>query len=181
MGLFQKNKSSEKNKDEFHNYVDNLLHSSKPMTDEDVDDNFSVSNMALNTSYGIDQAIALMRDLPSDADAVVVSTVTKTLESANINVHKIIEDARQKESSLESQIDKLNDEIAALKKQIAQKKDEINVSTAVMEETRKVRQLLESSASDLKQTKEIRQKATKTKEENTVAENEAVAMALEAQ
>ena len=70
---------------------------------------------------------------------------------------------------------------AGLKKQIAQKKDEINVSTAVMEETRKVRQLLESSASDLKQTEKSSGKAAKIKEESTVTENEAVAMALEAQ
>lgn len=148
MGLFQKSKPSEKSKDEFHNYVDNLLQDSNVVSNEEIDDKFSVENMALSSKYGIDHVVALMRDLPADASDIVVSTVTKTLESAGINVSKIVEDARSKETALTAQIDDLNSEIDELKKQINEKKEQISVSTAVLEETQKVRGLLENTRPD---------------------------------
>lgn len=188
MGLFQKSKSSEKPKDDFHNYVDNLLHDSTKLSNEEIDEKFSVESMTLSSSYGIDQVIALMRDLPADASSgnIVVSTVTKTLESANIDVSKIVTDACNKETSLASQIAELNEEIDSLKRQITEKKDQINVSTAILEETKKVRELLENTKSGNSKGKEKSTVVSKRSNvssihESAVSEVEAVKMALEAQ
>lgn len=191
MGLFQKTKPSEKSKDEFHNYVDNLLQDSSEASNEDIDEKFSVENMALNSKYGIDHVVALMRDLPADASDIVVATVTKTLESAGINVLKIVEDARNKETALTAQISDLNSEIDALKKQIADKKEQISVSTAVLEETQRVRGLLESTRPENSSKPDDKKEQTRVssiaddKEEKTIdstmPDDEAVELALKAQ
>lgn len=145
MGLFQKIKTSDKQADELPKYVDTLLEDSQQSTNEEVDERFSVAGMSLNQKYGIDHAVALMRDLPNENSSVIVSVVTRTLESANINVVNIIDDAKVKETTLQSQITQLNEEITALEDQIAEKKEQINVSTAILEETCKVRELLEQT------------------------------------
>lgn len=145
MGLFQKSKSTEQNNDELPQYVDNLLENSGRPSNEEIDERFSIENMSLGNTYSIDQAVALMRDLPDHHNDVVVAVVTKTLLSANINVNKIIDDARQKEASLESEIQQLTAQIEALQIEIANKKEQINVSNAMLEETRRVRKLLERS------------------------------------
>ena len=183
MGLFNKDKSSKKSTDELHDYVDNLLEDSQKMSNDEVDENFSVEAMALKANYGIDHAVALMRDLPADTSQIIVSTVTKTLESANINVSEIIEDAREKESGLDSQIKELNSEIDSLNEQIAKKKDQIDVSTATLEETMKVRGLLESSKDENSNLviKASSRKQDKHSNVSSVTEVEAVNMALEAQ
>jgi len=145
MGLFQKVKQSAKNKDDVPEYVETLLENSSKISNEEIDERFSVKNMVLNANYGIDHAIELLRSLPNENTDIVVSVMTKTLESANINVAKIIEDAQDKVQSLESQISQLNEEIETLQNQIAQKKEQISVSTAILGETQKVKGMLESS------------------------------------
>ena len=145
MGLFQKIKATEKSSDELPKYVDTLLESSHQSTNDEIDERFSVQSMSLNQKYGIDHAVALMRDLPNENFNVIVSVVTKTLESANIDVACIIEDAKVKEMTLYSQIKQLNEEINALEAQIADKKEQIKVSSAILEETCKVREMLEQS------------------------------------
>jgi cell division protein FtsB len=145
MGLFQKNKASENHSDDLPKYVDTLLEDTHQSTDEEIDERFSVNGMSLSQKYGIDHAVALMRELPNENSSVIVSVVTKTLGSANINVTDIIDDAKAKETTLHAQIKQLNEEIAALEAQIAEKKEQINVSTAILEETCKVRAMLEKA------------------------------------
>ncbi|WP_455201922.1 hypothetical protein [Kaarinaea lacus] len=148
MGLFQKTRSEDKSKDELPKYVDSLLEDSHKTTNEEIDERFSVATMSLNNNYGIDHVVALMRDLPNDNSEVVVAVVTKTLESANINISNIITDAAKKEQMLESEIHQLKDEIKTLQAQIAEKEEKISVSTAILEETKKVKGLLEDSDLD---------------------------------
>jgi len=150
MAFFQKIKQSSTSKDDVPEYVESLLENSPPISNEEIDERFSVKNMVLNANYGIDHAIELLRNLPNENTDIVVSVVTKTLESANINVAKIIEDAQNKEQTLELQINQLNEEIEALQNQITQKKEQINVSTAILGETQKVKGLLESSGNAAK-------------------------------
>ena len=150
MALFQKIKQSSKSKDDVPEYVESLLENSPPISNEEIDERFSVKNMVLNANYGIDHAIELLRNLPDENTDIVVSVVTKTLESANINISRIIEDAQNKEHTLEAQINQLNEEIEALQNQITQKKQQINVSTAILGETKKVKGLLESSGNATK-------------------------------
>jgi len=145
MGLFQKMKSSDSQADELPKYVETLLEDSQQSTNEEIDERFSVQGMSLSRNYSIDHAVALMRELPNENSNVIISVVTRTLESANINVVNIIDDAKTKEKALDSQIKQLNDEIAALENQIAEKKEQISVSTAILEETGKVRKLLEQA------------------------------------
>lgn len=151
MGLFQKSKNTNQTNDELGGYVDNLLNNAGQSTNEEIDERFSVENMALSRNYSIDHAVELMRELPDDGSEVVVTVVAKTLQSANIDVCKIIEDAANKETALEEQIRKLNKEIESLQSQIADKKQQISVSDATLEETRKVRGLLEKSEAGKKQ------------------------------
>ncbi|HEY5603872.1 MAG TPA: hypothetical protein VIM41_12250 [Gammaproteobacteria bacterium] len=146
MGLFQKLKVAEKKaSDELPNYVDTLLESTRQPTNDEIDERFSIARMSLNTKYGIDHAMALMRGLPNENSNVIISVVTKTLESANINVSNIIEDAKTKEGALHAQIKHLNEEITALETQIAAKKEQIHITTAILEETCKVREMLENA------------------------------------
>lgn len=145
MGLFQKTKLEDKSKDELPQYVDSLLEDSHKTTNEEIDERFSVESMSLNNTYGIDHVVALMRDLPNDNSDVVVAVVTKTLESANINIGDIIDDAAKKEQMLESEINQLKDEINTLQAQIAEKEEKISVSTAILVETKKVKGLLEDT------------------------------------
>lgn len=182
MGLFQKNKSAGKSNDELDDYVDTLLQDSKEISNEEIDEKFSVEAMTLNAKYSIDHVVALMRDLPADASDIVVATVTKTLESAGINVLKIVEDAGNKETALTVQINDLNSEIDELKRQIADKKEQISVSSAVLEETKRVRELLENSKTGKKSTKENKAETTnKPSNVSSITEAEAVNMALKAQ
>ncbi len=89
--------------------------------------------------YGIDQAIALMKRLP-EADMRVLATVIKeTLESVDIKVSAIIEDAETKEMRLEEQIKKLDTEIEDLEVMISQRKESIHEFLRNLEETRQVK------------------------------------------
>lgn len=55
--------------------------------------------------YGIDRAIQLMRSLPTDQNPELVAMViTNTLESLDMKVAEIIEDARSRQTDLETRI-----------------------------------------------------------------------------
>ena len=89
--------------------------------------------------YGIDKAIDLMKRLP-DADIHLLATVIKEcLESANIKIEKILEDAVAKEVRLEQHIKKLDNEIENLETMIHQRKETIFELIRDLEETRQVK------------------------------------------
>ena len=99
-------------------------------------------------SYGIDDAIALMRDLPeTDNIALVVQVIKRTLESMRVDVAAIIEDGITKQHSLENQVKTLQREIASLLQELAQRREEIASLRADQEETHSVRVLLLGSKS----------------------------------
>jgi uncharacterized small protein (DUF1192 family) len=75
--------------------------------------------------YGIDDAIQLMRTLPSENVELVVEVVKRTLESARVPVPAIIDDATHKQHEIETRIDTLKREIADFEQQIAARRDEI--------------------------------------------------------
>jgi len=184
MTLFRKMKTEKKTSDELPQYVDSLLENTHQSSNEEIDERFSVASMSIKADYGIDHAVALIRDLPANCPDIVVSVVTKTLESANIDVRKIIGNAVEKEKMLEAQIQNLNDEIKSLQSQIAEKKEQINVSTAILDETNKVRGMLETaSVSENKSREKINPNSKKSDvktPEVEVSEMEAIELALEA-
>ena len=77
-------------------------------------------------SYGIAEAMLLMRTLPVDQNVeLVVRVVRNTLESMNVQLGDIIEDARQREEALSGRMKVLDGEIAEFSAQIEQRRQEI--------------------------------------------------------
>ncbi len=94
-------------------------------------------------SYGIDDAIALMRALPADNVELVVQVVKRTLESTNVKTGTIIEDASRKQADIEGRIDVLKKDIAEYEKEITTRKDEITKLEADHKETTLVKERLQ--------------------------------------
>ncbi|MCA9268879.1 MAG: hypothetical protein KDA41_10435 [Planctomycetales bacterium] len=104
---------------------------------------------APQSNYGIDRAIALMRAIPiSEANlAQVVSVIKATLESTNVSVPRIIEDAHRKLRNLEAEMQLLRDDIANYESEIAKRNAQIEALTADHGETTTVMQRLELAES----------------------------------
>ncbi|UTA49412.1 hypothetical protein L1F30_07705 [Simiduia sp. 21SJ11W-1] len=94
-------------------------------------------------SYGIEDAIGLMRKLPKDNKEVVVSVVKQTLESTNISIDDIIADATDKEERLLNKNAQLEKEIKDLQAQIAARNKQISELLADHKETVGVREQLQ--------------------------------------
>jgi hypothetical protein len=94
------------------------------------------------TSYGIDDAIALMRTLPADNVELVVQVVKHTLESARIDITAIIDDASGKQERIESRVKVLRDAIADLEREISTRRTEIDQLETDHRETTKVKERL---------------------------------------
>jgi hypothetical protein len=95
-------------------------------------------------SYGIDQAVALMRLLPSDSNVeLLVLVVKKTLESTNISVAKIIDDATRKQKDIEGHVSTLERAISELQKAVQERASEIGRLRSDLEETSRVKGRLE--------------------------------------
>ena len=114
-------------------------------------------------SYGIDDAIRLMKRLPSGDMKLLAQVIKETLESTQIQVVDIIRDAERKEESLESSIHKLDAEIEDLEIMINQRKESIHALLTDLEETRQVKHdLAMADSKDLgtpKKTEGLRSKA----------------------
>ena len=96
-------------------------------------------------TYGIEDAIKLMRQLPKVDSEILITVVNKTLESANIKVSTIIADAEGKESNIKDRNVRLGTRIRELEKEISQLNEEITILTADLKETSKVKDLLQLS------------------------------------
>jgi len=101
---------------------------------------------ATTTSYGVDKAIELMRDLPQQELGAVVGIVIHTLESMQIDVDAIIDDAEQKESRVSQRIQFLEQEIGELSGRIKKCGDEIEFYRTELAEVSAIKQLLQSDA-----------------------------------
>jgi hypothetical protein len=95
-------------------------------------------------SYGINQAIELMRALPVDQNPeLVVAVIKTTLESLKVKVADIIVDAERKTKDLEERVGNLKRAIADFEKEIETRREEIARLEADHYETSAVRQRLE--------------------------------------
>lgn len=97
------------------------------------------------TSYGIEDAIKLMRELPEDKKEMVITIVQKTLISARVNVSSIIEDAAKKIERLEKKNEKLIQEIRELEEAITLRKLETEKNEHDVLETRNVKVAFENA------------------------------------
>lgn len=97
-------------------------------------------------SYGIEQAIQLMRALPAASEQnveLVVTIIKTTLESLKVKVSDIIEDATRKQKDLEGRVANLKQQITDFEKEIQTRKDEIARLEADHAETTGVKGRLE--------------------------------------
>jgi predicted nucleic acid-binding Zn-ribbon protein len=94
--------------------------------------------------YGIDRAIALMRSLPTEQNPELVAMViTSTLESLELSVSEIIEDAKSRQADLETRIGSIKAKNGALEKEIELGVEEIVKLEASLAETMSVKERLE--------------------------------------
>lgn len=93
--------------------------------------------------FGIDRAIQLMRSLPTEQNPELVAMViTSTLESLDMNVADIIDDARSRQADLEARIGTIKARNSALEKEIESGVDEIVKLEATLAETTSVKERL---------------------------------------
>lgn len=102
------------------------------------------NNPSLKLSYGIEDTIQLMRTMPDHNDDIVMVVIQKTLESVNVRVKDIIQDAESKEGRIESRVESLIKEINDLSNKIIDRETEITTLRADLTETKSVRESLES-------------------------------------
>ena len=97
--------------------------------------------------YDIDDAIALVSDLPvEDEEELVISVVTQTLRSRRIAVSEIIASGEEKERLISNQIKAVQAEIGAFEEEIRKRRREVATLQDSFEETRRVRELLTKGA-----------------------------------
>jgi uncharacterized protein YoxC len=146
MGLFSRNHGGSENEhfDETDLPGSDDL-STDPFIGEDAspDLEFDSDPAPARPSYGIEQAVRLMKSLPRDNNEVVVMVVKKTLESTDIQVQDIIEDATAKEERLRTQQKQLEAEIKRFQEEISQRSQKISELLQDLKETCDVRQRLE--------------------------------------
>ena len=95
------------------------------------------------TDYGIQKAIELMRTLPEGHVELVVQVVKFTLQSAQIRIGTIIDDAAARQERLRARMSALTSEIAELDQEIAQRRREIGGLEADYAETTTVKERLQ--------------------------------------
>lgn len=86
-------------------------------------------------AYGVNDAIELMRTLPSNNVELVVQVVLHTLRSMDIEVSDIIVDADKKQKTLRERVATLQEEIVDFKAKIASREEEIRGLEADHDET----------------------------------------------
>lgn len=126
--------------------------------------------------YSIEDAIELMKALPRDNNDTVVTVVKKTLESTNIKVADIVDDANVKEERIRNQHKKIEAEIKSFQEQISHRNQQISELMQNLKETVDVRQRLQL-AMDLDEDKGSAAKKDNASEEKPKAANSSQAAA----
>jgi hypothetical protein len=96
-----------------------------------------------SSPYGIEQVIDLLSALPTDQNAELVAVVVrKTLESANISIEAILEDAKNRESDFQQRIEMLTRAIEEMQEEIASRRKHVAELQKKRKEVMKARDLL---------------------------------------
>src|SRR5687767_9644433 len=94
--------------------------------------------------YGIDDAIKLMRTLPVDENVdLVVRVIKRTLESLDVKVPEIVDDAKKRQDSLRTKIAEYQAAIVQFEREIDARRHEIGRLEDELAETTTVRERLE--------------------------------------
>jgi hypothetical protein len=92
--------------------------------------------------FGIDDAVLLVRQLPTRNTDLVMQVVKKTLESVHVDVSRIIDGATKKEQVIEDRIGTLRKNIETLESQITAAKKEIGTLETEQKEISSVKERL---------------------------------------
>ncbi|MES1204991.1 MAG: hypothetical protein ABUS79_03560 [Pseudomonadota bacterium] len=93
--------------------------------------------------YGIEDAIQLMRSLPTDQNMdLVVRVVRVTLGSLDVRFEDIIADATRKQKTIQETIASLHGQVAELEKQLDARRRDIAAHEADLKETTGVKERL---------------------------------------
>lgn len=95
-----------------------------------------------SSAYGIRRAVELLRRLPPGERAVLVDVVKMTLESLNVQVEAIVDDASRREGEIDKRIAMLREEVGEREEQIATRRDEIRQLEVEQEEIARVKEQL---------------------------------------
>lgn len=120
-----------------------------------------------NLSYGIEEAIVLMRDLPTEPIELVVKVVKTTLESIDVQVSDIIQDAKAKEKTIENRISQLSSEIHNYEEKIKNLRDSISLLEKDQTETKRVKEHLMLAKDSTQSTKSTLTNNTNKNDPNT--------------
>lgn len=95
-------------------------------------------------AFGIDEAIQLLRSLPIDQNAdLIVRVVRTTLQSLNVHLPDIIEDASRKQRGTQERIAAVHIQIADLEKRLEGHRQELTALDAELKETTTVKERLQ--------------------------------------
>jgi len=97
------------------------------------------SQAAPSGRYGIDNAIELLRQLPESEDRQTMSVVCKTLESAQIRMSDLLQDAQQKEQKLKQQHKSLEQEIEQLQSKMDDRRKQLKQLAESLEEVTRIK------------------------------------------
>src|SRR5215831_17638074 len=75
-------------------------------------------------AYGIRRAMELLRPLPPGERGALVDVVKMTLESVNVKVDAIVDDASKREAEIERRMDVLRSEVAQHEGEVSVRRDE---------------------------------------------------------
>jgi hypothetical protein len=79
------------------------------------------------TTYTIEQALQLMKDLPIEGmnEKLVISVMRTSLESAGVSIPTLIQMANEREGQITDEIMRLQTEISSLNQQIQEKTGQV--------------------------------------------------------
>jgi hypothetical protein len=104
---------------------------------------FEPEEVAPAPTFGIEDAIRLMRSLPADPNIdLVVRVVRVTLSAVNVSVEEIMQDATRKEKKVRESISMLETEVSSLEEQLQARRAAIAAHQADLRETATVRERL---------------------------------------
>ena len=110
---------------------------------EKTESRLALNSQKLKSNYGINDTIRLLSKLSHIDDDVKIVVAKTTLESMNVVISDIIDDAITKEEKISTHVSKLNTEISGLEAEIKQRKDQISALEKDLFETKEVRVCLQ--------------------------------------
>src|SRR4051812_5754884 len=101
--------------------------------------------VAKGSAYGISEAIALLRGLPTDNADLVVRVVQATLASVDVHLRDIIEDATKRQKTTHDRITAVHAQITELERQLEAHRKEVAGLEADLKETTSVKERLQQA------------------------------------